>query len=52
MEFNLPKEAYVNKFIAKNKFFGKTLVNSKLKNEFSEKIQRITWQCKLAEDTI
>jgi len=52
MQFNLPTTTFVNKFIAKNKFFDKTVVNSKLKNEFSNKIQRITWKYKLAENTI
>ena len=33
MDFNLPKQAYVNKFIPKNKFFLKASVNSKLKQE-------------------
>lgn len=52
MNFNLPKEAYVNKFIPKNKFFGNALVNTKLKDEFANKIQRITWSYKLSEETI
>lgn len=52
MDFNLPKQAYVNKFIPKNKFFTKTTVNSKLKQEFSDSINRITWTYKIAESTI
>ncbi len=52
MNFNLPSGAFVNKFIAKNKFFGKTIFNTRLKNEFIDKIQKITWKYKLAEETI
>ncbi len=49
---NLPESAYVNKFIAKNKFYEKAALNSKLQKEFTDKIQKITWKYKLAEDTI
>jgi len=52
MKFNLPKETLVNKFIAKNKFFEKTILNTRLKNDFIDKIQRITWKYKLSEETI
>jgi hypothetical protein len=52
MDFNLPKRAYVNKFIPKNKFFSKTVVNSKLKQEFVDSIARITWTYKIAESTV
>jgi hypothetical protein len=52
MEFNLPNSALVNRFIPKNKFFEKAIVNTKLKNEFTDKIKRITWKYKLAEKSI
>lgn len=52
MDFNLPKQAYVNKFIPKNKFFTKTNINSKLKQEFSDSINKITWTYKIAESTV
>jgi len=52
MKFNLPEKSFVNKFIPKSKFFEKAVVNTKLKNEFTNKIQRITWEYKLSEDTI
>ena len=48
----LPKNAIVNKFIAKTKFYEKASLSSKLQNEFINKIQKITWKYKLAEDTI
>lgn len=49
---NLPKEAFVNKFIAKSKFYEKADLNSKLQQEFVDKIQKITWKYKIAENTI
>jgi len=52
MEFTLPPQACVERFIPKSKFFEKTLVNTKLKKEFTDKIQKIIWKYKLAEETI
>ena len=52
MNLNLPTQAFINKFIAKSKFFEKSFVNTKLKNDFAHKIKRITWEYKLAEETI
>lgn len=52
MDFTLPEQAYVHKFIPKNKFFEKAVVNTRLKKEFTDKIQKITWEYKLAEGTI
>jgi hypothetical protein len=51
-ELKLPKEAFVNKFVAKTKFYEKANLNSKLQKEFIDKIQKITWKYKLAEATI
>ncbi|HPM02891.1 MAG TPA: DUF4391 domain-containing protein [Candidatus Cloacimonadota bacterium] len=48
----LPKEAFVNKFIPKNKFYEKLNLATKLQKEFIDKIQKITWKYKLAESTI
>lgn len=52
MDFLLPEQAYIHRFIPKNKFFEKAVVNSKLKKEFTEKIQKISWEYKLAEGTV
>jgi len=52
MEFKLPTSTFVNKFIAKTKFYERVNLSSKLQNEFVSKIQKITWKYKLAEDTI
>ncbi|MDP8234122.1 MAG: DUF4391 domain-containing protein [Candidatus Saelkia tenebricola] len=48
----LPRVAFVNKFIPKNKFYEKAALSSRLQKEFTDKIQRITWKYKLAENTI
>ncbi len=50
--FKLPQEAFVNKFIAKTKFYEKATLSSKLQKEFVDKIQKITWKYKLAESTV
>jgi len=50
--FKLPRTAFVNKFIAKNKFYEKAASSAKLQKEFADKIQRITWKYKLAERTV
>lgn len=52
LELKLPKEAFVNKFIAKAKFYEKGNLNAKLQKEFVDKVQKITWMYKLAESTI
>lgn len=51
-DFNLPKEAIVNKHIPKNKFYEKAALSSRIQREFVDKIQKITWKYKLAEETI
>ncbi len=48
----LPRAAFVNKFIPKNKFYEKAAVSAKLQKEFVDKIQKITWKYKLAESTV
>jgi len=50
--FKLPKAAFVNKFIPKNKFYEKAALSAKLQKEFVDKIQKITWKYKLAESTV
>ena len=50
--FRLPKTAFVNKFIAKAKFYEKAALGAKLQKEFIDKIQKITWKYKLAESTV
>ncbi len=50
--FKLPRAAFVNKFIPKNKFYEKAALSAKLQKEFIYKIQKITWKYKLAESTV
>ncbi len=47
----LPKECRVNRHLPKNKFYEKLTISSKLKNEFVEKIEKITWLYKISQDT-
>lgn len=48
----LPPNAKVNKFIAKTQFFNRLSLSSKIKQDFADKINRITWLYKLSENTI
>lgn len=50
--FKLPRAAFVNKFIPKNKFYEKAALSAKLQKEFVDKLQKITWKYKLAESTV
>lgn len=52
MDLKLPQKAWVDKFIAKTKFYEKVSLSSKLQDEFIRKIQKITWKYKLSETTI
>jgi len=52
VNIDLPKSTLLNKFIPKNVFFKKSVVNSKLKTEFTDKIQKITWKYKISEETL
>lgn len=50
--FDLPKNCFVNKFIPKKVFYEKVGVSSKVKDEFVNLVDRITWLYKLSEDII
>ena len=50
--FNLPKETYVNRFIAKNKFYNNVAISSKVKEDFIRKVEKITWLYKLSPNTL
>lgn len=50
--FELPKECYVNKFIAKKVFYEKIGLSSTVKNDFIDLVDRITWLYKLSPDTV
>lgn len=52
MELRLPPQSRVDKVIPKNTFFKKAVLNTKLKDEFTDIILKITWRYKISEDTI
>lgn len=52
MNLKLPLQAYVHKYIPKNRFYEKAVISILLKRSFIEQIQKITWEYKLAESTI
>ncbi len=52
MDLQLPRSALVNKFVAKTNFYKRVKLSIRLQNAFINKIQKITWKYKLAEDTI
>ena len=47
---DFPKSAEVNRFVAKENFYGQ--IDSKTKKLFQDYIARITWEYKLSQDTI
>ena len=51
VDFKLPQKTIVNRFIAKTKFYEKASLSSRLKAEFTNKIQRITLTHQLIEKT-
>lgn len=51
-ELQLPSSALVEKFIPKERFYERSVVNTKIRDEFQNKVKRITWKYKLSEETI
>lgn len=49
---NLPKTCEVNRFVAKKKFYEHTNMSETVKNSFINDIEKITWNYKLATDTL
>lgn len=48
----LPKECEVGKFIPKKIFYEKVYISNPIKQEFVDKIEKITWKYKIAESNI
>lgn len=48
----LPKECIVDKFIPKKTFYEKVNISNSLKQEFIEKLEKITWKYKVSESNI
>lgn len=49
---DLPKSTIVGKFIPKEKFYTKTNISGKLRQLFTDEIEKITWKNKIAPDTL
>ena len=45
---NLPKSCEVNRFIPKNTFYTKTDISNSLKQEFTDKVEKIYWRYKIS----
>ncbi len=48
----LPKECEVNKFLAKKIFYEKVNISTSIKQEFVDKLEKITWKYKISENNI
>ncbi|NCU29481.1 DUF4391 domain-containing protein [Candidatus Saccharibacteria bacterium] len=48
----LPRSTVVNRFVPKEKFYAKTTITSKLKQLFTDEIEKITWKNKISPDTL
>ncbi len=49
---NLPTSTMVNRFIPKEKFYAKTNINTKLRQLFTDEIEKITWSNKISPETL
>lgn len=48
----LPKSTVVNRFLPKEKFYSKTSMSNKLRQQFTDEIEKITWTHKISPDTL
>ena len=48
----LPNTTVVNRFLPKEKFYSKTTMSSKLRQSFTDEIEKITWTNKISPDTL
>lgn len=49
---NLPASTVVNRVVPKEKFYTKTSVSNKLRQQFTDEIEMIRWTHKIAPDTL
>lgn len=49
---NLPTSTVVNRIVPKEKFYSKTSVNTKLRQLFTEEVEKIRWANKISPDTL
>jgi hypothetical protein len=52
MEWKLPDRARVRKNVPKNAFYQHARVSTKIKKEFTDLVEKITWEYKLSPETI
>ena len=50
--FSFPPQAKVGRVVAKNKIYERSSVSSSLRDKFVAQVEQITWQYKLAPETI
>lgn len=48
----LPSSTVVNRFLSKEKFYSKTSMSNKLRQQFTDEIEKITWTNKIAPETL
>lgn len=49
---NLPSSTIVNRFVPKEKFYTKTTVNTKLRELFTDEVEKIVWVNKISPTTL
>ena len=49
---DLPASTIVNRFVPKEKFYTKTNINTKLRQQFTEEVDKIRWTHKLSPQTL
>lgn len=49
---DLPRSTVVNRFVPKEKFYTKTTITTKLKQLFTNEIEKITWKNKISPETL
>jgi len=49
---DLPASTKVNRFVPKEKFYSKTTMSPKLRQQFTDEIEKITWTNKISPDTL
>ncbi len=49
---NIPTSTVVNRFLPKEKFYSKTSMSSKLRQQFTDEIEKITWTNKISQTTL
>lgn len=49
---NLPQSTIVKRIVPKEKFYSKTSVNTKLRQQFTDEVEKIRWANKISPDTL